>query len=92
MPRLLAKLRPVARARDIQGTNGVLLIYGTRDTVTPSSMGERLMAACPLPREKCSMWVVPEAKHTRALAAAPKEYKERVLSLLDAALKPGGSP
>ena len=92
MPRLLAKLRPVARARDIQGTKGVLLIYGTQDTVTPSSMGERLMAACPLPREQCAMWVVPEAKHTRALIAAPKEYKERVLGLLDAALTPGGSP
>lgn len=90
MPRLLAKLRPVARARDIHGTKAVLFIYGTLDSVTPPSMGERLMAACPLPRAQCSLWLVPEAKHTRALGAAPQEYRERVLGLLDSAL--AGAP
>lgn len=86
MPRLLARLRPVARIRDIQGSPSVLFIYGALDTVTPSSMGERLMAAAGLPAERCSLWVVPEVKHTRALTTAPEAYRERVLGFLDAAL------
>ncbi|MCP3136812.1 alpha/beta hydrolase [Pyxidicoccus xibeiensis] len=86
MPRLLAKLRPVARVRDVADVKAVLFIYGGQDSVTPSSMGERLLAACPLPREQCSMWVIPEAKHTRALTAAPQAYRERVVGLFESAL------
>ena len=86
MPRLLAQLRPVERIRELRGVSKVLFIYGAMDTVTPVSMGERLMAACPLPPEQRSLWVVPEAKHTRALGAAPEAYRERVLGLLDSAL------
>jgi pimeloyl-ACP methyl ester carboxylesterase len=86
MPKLLAQLRPIELIRKLHGVNKVLFIYGTLDKVTPVSMGERFVKACPLPPEQSSLWVVPEAKHTRALGAAPQAYRERVLGLLDSAL------
>lgn len=89
MPKLLAKLRPVERVRELRDTQRLLFIYGGQDVVTPVSMGERLMVACPLPPERVALWVVPAAKHTRALTTAPEEYRKRVLDILNSATREG---
>jgi len=85
MPGVARQLRPIARMRTITGVDRLFMIYPGNDSVTPPEMGERLMAACPLPEDRRSLWVLPEGKHTRAIAAAPDEYRRRVLQFLDAA-------
>jgi alpha-beta hydrolase superfamily lysophospholipase len=84
-PTLARTLRPIERITTIQGVQSMFLIYGADDTATPPGMGERLLAACPLPDDKRSLWVVPQARHLRASKAAPDEYRTRVVGFLDAA-------
>jgi pimeloyl-ACP methyl ester carboxylesterase len=62
----------------------MLLIHGARDRISPASMGERLLEACPLPAEQRVLWIVPDAKHLGTLKIAPDEYRRRVLGFLDA--------
>jgi len=83
-PAGLRRLRPIDRIRGVQGLAGLLLIHGARDRVSPPSMGERLLGACPLSPERRMLWVVPDAKHLRTLEIAPDEYRRRVLGFLDA--------
>ncbi len=85
-PGLLARLRPIERISDMRETQAALFIYGDQDQVTPSTMGERLARVCPLLPERRSIWVVSEARHARALLAAPEAYRERLLGFLDTAL------
>ena len=84
LPRTAGTLRPIARIRSIAGVEAILFIYGDADSFTPPAMGERLLEACPLPTERRSLWVVPKAKHLRALDAARDEYRRRVVEFFDA--------
>jgi hypothetical protein len=84
MPGVARQLRPIARMKSIAGVERLFLIYPGGDSITPPEMGRRLLAACPLPEDHRSLWILPEGKHTRAIAAAPEEYRRRVLQFLDA--------
>ena len=54
----------------------VLLIHGAEDRQTPASHSIALTAACP----GAVLWVAPGAGHTGAAAAAPAEFRKRVLA------------
>jgi pimeloyl-ACP methyl ester carboxylesterase len=54
----------------------ILLIHGLADSRTPPSQSQKLAAANP----RDTLWLVPNANHTGALAAAPDEFRRRVLS------------
>jgi dipeptidyl aminopeptidase/acylaminoacyl peptidase len=54
----------------------ILLIHGTADTQTPPSHSVALAAASPRAR----LWLVPGAGHCGAAAAAPHEFRDRILS------------
>jgi pimeloyl-ACP methyl ester carboxylesterase len=82
-PKTARTLRPIERIATAQGVESILFIYGDADSSTPASMGERLLAACPLPENRRTLWVVPGGKHLRALNAAPDEYRRRVAELFD---------
>jgi hypothetical protein len=79
-------LRPIAQIARLSALKELLLIYGDRDDVTPRGMGERFASACSLPRKSVSLWTVPGAEHTKAIAAAPDEYRQRVVGLFARAL------
>jgi pimeloyl-ACP methyl ester carboxylesterase len=83
LPRLAGQLRPIDRIGRITGLGGILFIYGSEDSLTPPSMGERLRAASRLPPERLDLWVVPGARHLKAFSAAGGEYPRRVLGFLD---------
>lgn len=87
MPRLRVRLRPVVRIGQISGVSSLLLIHGERDVVTPPQMGERFAAACALPAERRSLWIVPGAEHIKARAAGPEAYDERVVRFFDEGLR-----
>jgi len=53
----------------------ILLIHGLQDLRTPASNSENLERANP----RNSLWLVPNAEHTGAAAAAPEEFRRRVL-------------
>jgi fermentation-respiration switch protein FrsA (DUF1100 family) len=53
----------------------ILLIHGTKDFLTPVSNSQRLASANP----RNSLWLVPNAGHTDASAAAPEKYRQRVI-------------
>ena len=53
----------------------ILLIHGLNDSRTPPSQSQKLAAANP----RDMLWLVPNANHTGALAAAPDEFRRRVL-------------
>jgi fermentation-respiration switch protein FrsA (DUF1100 family) len=54
----------------------ILLIHGLKDFRTPPSNSMELAKANP----RDSLWLVPNARHTGAAAAAPAEFRERVLA------------
>lgn len=85
-PRLRRRLWPLRRIRTVRGVRAMMFIHGTRDAVSPPSMGERFLEACPLPRDRRELWIVPEAKHLGALKVARDEFRRRVLAFLDANL------
>jgi pimeloyl-ACP methyl ester carboxylesterase len=89
LPQTASSLRPVEQVRALQGAPSLFYIFGDRDRATPPSMGERLMAATPLPEDQRALWIVPGAKHLGALGAAPEEYWKRVLEFFERELKPG---
>lgn len=82
MPGVAAGIKPIEQIKRVVGTPALLFIHGEKDSHTPPSMGERLMAASSLPRDRMSMWVVPDAKHNGALDVAGDEYWRRVLEFL----------
>lgn len=84
-PKLMLDLRPIAQIERVRDLRGLLLIYGKRDQVTPREMGERFLRRCALPAERVALWSVPEAEHTKALAAAPEAYRDRLLRFFDGA-------
>jgi fermentation-respiration switch protein FrsA (DUF1100 family) len=53
----------------------ILLIHGLNDSRTPPSNSEKLASANP----RDPLWLVPNAQHTGAAAAAPDEFRRRVL-------------
>jgi dipeptidyl aminopeptidase/acylaminoacyl peptidase len=57
-------------------TTPALLIHGIADEQTPPSHSVRLAAANP----RNPLWLVPNAGHTGAAAAAPEEFRTRVLA------------
>jgi fermentation-respiration switch protein FrsA (DUF1100 family) len=69
----LAHVSPV---REIAGASTpILLIHGLSDSRTPFSDSEKLEKANP----RNVLWLVPNAQHTGASVAAPKEFRRRVL-------------
>jgi fermentation-respiration switch protein FrsA (DUF1100 family) len=66
----VSPLESIARA-----PTPILLIHGLSDTRTPPYNSERLARANPNDR----LWLVPNALHTGASAAAPEEFRQRVL-------------
>lgn len=65
----------------------VLFVSGGRDTVVTTADSREQMTAYP----SASLWVVPRAHHTQAMAMEPDEYVRRVLELLDrAGFSPAG--
>lgn len=70
-------LRSVSPLRDIaRAPTPILLIHGLNDRRTPPSNSLRLERANP----RNSLWLVPGASHTGAYAAAPVEFRRRVLT------------
>ncbi len=57
-----------------QASTPILLIHGLNDTRTPPYNSERLARANP----NDPLWLVPNALHTGASAAAPEEFRRRV--------------
>ena len=53
----------------------ILFIHGGKDTFVPFEMLQTLYAAAPCPKEQ---YIVPEAGHSEARAAAPPRYGEEV--------------
>ncbi len=53
----------------------ILLIHGLADSETPYAESQELAQADP----HASLWLVPDAKHVGAAAAAPEEFRARVL-------------
>ena len=60
----------------------MLLIYGEADEFTSVKDGQLLCQALQ-GKLLTEFWQVPEATHTHAYAAQPKEYAERVIGFLD---------
>ncbi len=54
----------------------ILLIHGLRDTNIPPEQSRALMARNP---RHITLWLVPGATHTGAFAAAPEQFRSRVL-------------
>ncbi len=69
--REVSPVRSIAVAR-----TPILLIHGLDDFRTPPSNSERLAAA----NRSDPLWLVPHALHTGAAAAAPEEFRARVLA------------
>ena len=70
-------LRSVSPLHDIaRASTPILLIHGLNDRRTPPSKPVRLERANP----RNSLWLVPGASHTGAFAAAPEEFRRRVLT------------
>ena len=70
-------LRAVSPLHDIaRAPTPILLIHGLNDRRTPPSDSVRLERANP----RNSLWLVPGASHTGAYAAAPTEFRRRVLA------------
>lgn len=55
----------------------LLLIYGLRDHKIPQRHADAIFLAAAGPKQ---LWLVPGAEHTKALAVAPAEFRERVLA------------
>ena len=53
----------------------ILFIHGGKDTFVPFEMLQTLYAAAPCPKEQ---YIVPEAGHSEARAAAPARYWQQV--------------
>lgn len=83
MPRLMPRLQALGQMSKARGVREVLFIYAGKDEMSPPSMGERLWAACPLPEDRRTLWVIPEAEHARVWQTVPDEYRERVLGVFD---------
>jgi pimeloyl-ACP methyl ester carboxylesterase len=67
----------VSPLRSIETTaTPILLIHGLADTRTPPTDSRQLARANP----QNQLWLVPNAEHTGAAAAAPEEFRNRVLS------------
>jgi dipeptidyl aminopeptidase/acylaminoacyl peptidase len=59
-----------------QTATPILLIHGLADSRTPPENSERLARANP----SDPLWLVPNAGHTGASAAAPENFRRRVLA------------
>lgn len=59
----------------VQTKAPILLIHGAEDRGTPAKHSMELAAACP----RAVLWIVPGAGHCGAAAAAPEEFRRRVL-------------
>jgi pimeloyl-ACP methyl ester carboxylesterase len=68
-----------ARVIGLLETTPLLLIHGAADTTVPIADGRRLAA---LAGPNAEQWVVPEADHSGAHAAAGQDYERRVTDFL----------
>ncbi|WP_020407458.1 alpha/beta hydrolase family protein [Hahella ganghwensis] len=80
------RLRPVYAAEKLVGTPNILLIYGDADNFTPVKDGQLLWEVLQM-RTYTEFWRVPNAEHTLACKASPREYSLRVTQFLDRQLK-----
>lgn len=58
----------------------IMLIHGTGDALAPVEYGERLRSRSPA---SIALWIVPDAAHTQAWAAAGGEFPRRVVRFLN---------
>jgi alpha/beta superfamily hydrolase len=91
-PRLISDLQSIDQMSKVRELQEVLLIYAGKDNMSPPSMGERFRAACPLPEERRTLWVVPEAEHAKVWQTVPDEYRQRVLGVFDRQLAAKAMP
>lgn len=77
-PAVARDARPITRIADAHDTS-LMLLYGEQDDSTPVAMGERLFAACGLPKAQKTLLRVPSARHNQAFRAAPQWYEETVI-------------
>ncbi len=63
----------------------MLFIHGTNDPTVPFEMGEKLFAACQVPKDH--LWVK-DAVHAYSYYDAKEEYEEKVISFLQPYLAP----
>jgi fermentation-respiration switch protein FrsA (DUF1100 family) len=62
----------------------VLLIHGAEDEIVPVADAQALQAASNNVED--SLWIVPDASHSRGYKAMPEEYISRVVSFFDRAI------
>jgi pimeloyl-ACP methyl ester carboxylesterase len=80
-PRFERRLRPIRAASELKGLPRILLVQGTRDSITPVTVGEELRNAM-TGHESVALWIAEEAEHNHALRAQPAGYAERVIPFL----------
>ncbi len=81
-PEKAPPLRPIDYAPRLHNLEDLLLIYGTRDTYIPLTLGRQLADACSLPAD---LWEVSGGMHLRAPVADPETYRVRVTDCFDRA-------
>lgn len=86
-PKMERNLRPMLAAANLKGKPRVLLIHGEADTISPVIVGEQLKAQME-ENGTAELWVVPEAEHSLAFAAAPDLYAQRVVAFLRSSVAP----
>lgn len=79
----MASVRPIDTIGSI-APRPILLIHGTKDRYTSVAEARALYAAARNPNAQ--LWVVEGAPHVQSYALHPEEYRERLLTFLDAAL------
>ncbi len=82
-------IKPVDTVRRIS-PRPMMFIHGDQDDGVPVADAEKLFEACDNP--KSQLWLVPGAGHTKAYAANPQGYLQRIDSFFDSALSPEPTP
>jgi pimeloyl-ACP methyl ester carboxylesterase len=81
----MAAIRPVERITRLDA-RPVLAIQCGIDEMIPLDSAQRLSQAG---GDRCTCWVIPEAKHLQACECRPAEYETRVIGFFDAAFRLG---
>lgn len=74
----LDEASPVDASRKLE--TRLLLIHGLADGETPPHHSRAIAASA----RECALWLVPHARHVSAYAAAPEEYRARILGWFQA--------
>lgn len=83
---LFPALNPLRQAARASGLNGVLMIAGGADDLSPPDGVGRYLPAFARAGVPCDLWTVDDAEHLDAFKTAPEAYADRVLAFFDAHL------